>query len=143
MRPTYVVGDAVLVKVTGATGIAPGDVVVFRRKKSTMVLHRVIDTRRVLGRPYFMTKGDANAASDPDLTPAGTVFGRAGHRIPHLGQWLSQLSTRPIKLALLGIVGLTVIQESIVAIRIHRRRRRRRSAMVGIPCEHQRGQPSS
>jgi hypothetical protein len=86
-----------------------------------MVLHRVVDTRWVLGKRHFMTKGDANATTDPDLRPAEMIFGRADYRIPHLGQYLHNFSVWPVKVALLSIAGVTIGQQTVVLLRIKRR----------------------
>ena len=55
--------------------------------------HRVIRTVVREGTVWVETKGDANAAADPSLTPASQVIGRATVTIPGAGYLITLLSS--------------------------------------------------
>jgi signal peptidase I len=124
MEPTLHVGDAVFVRPDGAAGVSTGDLVVYRtRPDRPWTIHRVIDTRVVDHRLYFVTKGDRNKGTDPDLTPAEAVYGRAVGRVPLLGRVLYWIATPVARVLLAVMLAVVVAHELIIIARIHRRMR--------------------
>ncbi|RLF17595.1 MAG: hypothetical protein DRZ82_09645, partial [Thermoprotei archaeon] len=59
------------------------------------IVHRVIDIRVIGSYKFFITKGDANEAPDPDPVPQTSVLGKMILVIPKIG-WLSILVKRLI-----------------------------------------------
>lgn len=78
-------GDLVVVKKDN--NITVGEVVVFEKNGNTPIIHRVIEKRKINGRYYYQTKGDANPYSltfEKNLTEKD-IKGTAAYRIPFLG----------------------------------------------------------
>ncbi len=69
MRPTLADGDEVLLEHLSSPP-APGDVVVARRSRGGLVLHRVVAS----GRAGIETQGDACAEADPIFPPRAVLF---------------------------------------------------------------------
>ena len=92
MAPAVPLGALVLVQHVPASDIVAGDVISFRAPNGTVVTHRVLG-RSAGTEPTFITKGDANATPDPDMTPASAVIGRMAVSIPFAGLALVQLAT--------------------------------------------------
>lgn len=82
-------GDMLVVKgVASPDEIAVGDVIIFDYHPGRPpFVHRVIKTPTQF-EPYFVTKGDANPAPDPDPVYFDNIRGKAISAIPNLG-WLS------------------------------------------------------
>jgi len=83
MRPTIDVGDLLIMVKVPAEKIAPGDIIQYVTERG-MVVHRVI----AIERGYFVTKGDANEAPDPDPVHPLNVRGKLIAIIPKVG-WAS------------------------------------------------------
>ena len=108
MAPSVPLGALVLVQHVPASDIVAGDVISFRAANDTVVTHRVLG-RSAGTEPTFITKGDANATPDPDMTPASAVIGRVAVSIPFAGLALVQLATGPgILIAAALLVSLMV-----------------------------------
>lgn len=110
MRPAFDAGALVFVdkSVTGAD-LQVGDVAAFDIGDGRICTHRVVatdpDTQTIT------TKGDANAAEDPNPTAYADVFGRTAGSIPGLGalmtsyegskwQWLAAIGAVTVALGL-------------------------------------------
>ena len=65
MAPTIRPGDAVIIR-GDDDGYAVGDVVTFSGARGRMTTHRVISVRKISGRTFLQTQGDANATPDVD-----------------------------------------------------------------------------
>src|SRR4030043_77348 len=64
MQPTYYEGDLLLLKRIPTTDIKVGDVVVYRRSTSSLlIVHRVVAERLRNDELYFTTKGDNNLSN--------------------------------------------------------------------------------
>jgi signal peptidase len=126
MAPRFRSGDAVVVRVGGADRVKVGDVITFRTPEEGMTTHRVVGIRVVDGQTWFMTKGDANATADPNLTPQDAVYGTEVLTLPRIGRFLYFALSPRGKLALLGFpLAYLLIQESRVVLGVRRRRRPR------------------
>ncbi|RLI81357.1 MAG: signal peptidase I, partial [Archaeoglobales archaeon] len=77
MRPTIDVGDLLIMVKVPAEKITPGDIIQYVTERG-MVVHRVI----AIERGYFITKGDANEAPDPDPVHPLNVRGKLIAIIP-------------------------------------------------------------
>jgi signal peptidase len=125
MEPALRTGDALVVRPTGAAGVAPADIVVYRNGGHRWVIHRVMEIRVVNGQRYLVTKGDANNTTDPDLTPTDAVYGQATLRVPFLGRVVHFLTTPTARLLLAAAILLVIVHELLVIARIRRGMRAR------------------
>lgn len=84
MSPAIPVGAAVLLD-SGSTDLRTGDVVALQLDNGAVFAHRVTRLVSLGGVPYVETKGDANPAVDPALTPLDHVIGRVSFTLPFVG----------------------------------------------------------
>ena len=84
MNPTISKGDLVLLQKTDASALQVGDVIQYELE-NIQVFHRIIDVRYNEGIRYFITKGDANNAEDPNPVTEVQVMGKYMGRIPYIG----------------------------------------------------------
>ncbi|MCH8222333.1 MAG: signal peptidase I, partial [Chloroflexi bacterium] len=103
MEPTIRVGDAVLIQEGNAPGsIEVDDIITFNDGAAGgMNTHRVRLVKEIQGREHFLTKGDANVTSDPNLVPIEAVYGKAVLTLPRFGRLLAFAGTRQGKLFLI------------------------------------------
>ena len=85
MTPAIPVGAVVVLDPVTATGVRTGDVVTLRLDNGAVFTHRVMRLVSLGGVPYVETKGDANLAVDPTLTPLDHVIGRVSFTLPFVG----------------------------------------------------------
>ena len=90
MKPAFVTGDMVIVKLKDAAEIQQGDVITFNPSSSSdaYLTHRVtekIENYEGTGVTCFRTKGDANNAEDSFLIDEDRVIGTVAVAIPKLG----------------------------------------------------------
>ena len=135
MTPVFRAGDAILVRPVEPGRLRPGLVVTFRAGGSgAVVTHRLVALRTVDGHRYLQTKGDANAAPDPDLTPASNVVAQLDASWAGAGRWVMWTQSRQGRQLLLGpalvLVVLSQLLWHVAAARTRRRPvvRRRRPA---------------
>jgi len=107
MEPTLETGSVVLDKVIAPVDARPGDVVTFndpvRRKQVT---HRLQSMRIEDGMAYMVTKGDANDVVERWSVPTSAEIGRVAFHVPKLGHVRALISTREVRLGLVGGVML-------------------------------------
>jgi signal peptidase len=109
MEPAIGLGSAVVVEPVAPTSLAVGDVVSLRSGPGHAIFtHRVIRIAQGDGGIWVETQGDANAAPDPALTPAGDVIGRVSVVIPKIGFLISVLST-PVGALFFVALGLLLL----------------------------------
>jgi len=87
MQPTLNAGDIAIIISAPVSTIEKGDIIQYGTPEA-MIIHRVIDTYTSGGTRWFITKGDANNAPDPDPVGQDQVVGKAVFTIPQLG-WVS------------------------------------------------------
>ncbi len=87
MRPGIDVGDVVIIAEAAADVVREGDVIEFRRESAT-IIHRVIEIQEVGSTKFFVTKGDANNAPDPEPVMSGQIIGKAVFTVPKIG-WVA------------------------------------------------------
>lgn len=96
MEPAIRVGSAVILDRVAGADLAVGDVVSLRSGAGRAIFtHRIIRLAERDGTLWLETKGDANEASDPSITPASAVIGRVGVSVPYAGYLIALLSTVP------------------------------------------------
>jgi signal peptidase len=125
MAPAIGAGDAVLVEPAKPGEVGPRDIAVYRTPDGAWVIHRVLETRVVDGRPYLVTKGDANRTADHDLIPAANVQGTVKWRAPYAGRVLNWAGTPAVRLILVAVLAVIIWHELTVIVRTRQRRRRR------------------
>jgi signal peptidase len=100
MEPTLSAGDVVVVQRVEPDDVRAGDVVTYRSPGGDLVTHRVRRVRRLAGRYEFVTRGDANNASERwTLQPDGQLS-RSVYRIPLAGRVLARTSSPAGRLGL-------------------------------------------
>jgi signal peptidase len=87
------VGGAVVLDLQPADDIRVGDVVTLRLDDGAIFTHRVTRLVSVQGVADVETKGDANQAVDPTLTPLDHVIGRVALTLPFVGFLVAALAT--------------------------------------------------
>jgi len=112
MEPAIGVGSVVIVDPVDPTDLAVGDVVSVQvRPDRTTYTHRIA---RIVERDdvrWLETKGDANAAPDPAITPASTVIGRVALALPLLG-FVIALMAQPT-----GVVSVLALAVALMVAR--------------------------
>ena len=115
MRPAIAAGDLLLVRTVGASSVRAGDVVTFSdpTRDGVSITHRVVGVRPEGDRIAFVTRGDANTASERwSIDRAGRV-GRLAVVIPRAGHAADALAGRDARLfgvGLVALLGLTTIR---------------------------------
>ncbi len=107
MAPAVPVGAAVVLD-PGPANIRTGDVVTLRLDNGAIFTHRVTRLVTLGGVPYVETKGDANAAVDPALTPLDHVLGRVSLTLPLVGYLMADLAI-PVGVATALLAALTLV----------------------------------
>jgi signal peptidase len=105
MEPAIHLGAVTEVSQVQPADLRPGDIVTLKEANGVVVSHRVT---RILQQPngtFIETKGDANSAVDPVLTPVSDVTGRVDFSVPVVG-YLVYLLTLPI--GVLSVLGLAL-----------------------------------
>ncbi len=103
MEPAIKMGGIVMVKPMNDYKI--GDVISFGEvtKIKSPTTHRIYDIKVVEGEPYYITKGDANNASDQREIPKREVIGKVLISLPYLG-YAVDFAKKPIGFALIILV---------------------------------------
>lgn len=88
MRPSLPPGALIVTRPVQPGDLAVGDVVTYqiRSGEAAVVTHRVVALRLAAdGRVLLQTKGDYNAAADPELVQPPQLRGRLWYSVPYLG----------------------------------------------------------
>ncbi|MFT4890254.1 MAG: signal peptidase [Halobacteriales archaeon] len=115
MEPTASPGDAIIVESVAAARIDTGDVIAFQTSQDGVpTTHRVVSVERSDAGLEFVTKGDANADTDPEAVPQARVIGRVmsveGHLlvIPYIGHVILFIET-PVGFATLVALPIALL----------------------------------
>lgn len=103
MEPTVHLGSVIEISSVQPADLRPGDVVTLKEANGVVVSHRIT---RIVNAPdgmYIETKGDANNAVDPTLSPVSAITGRADFTVPGLGYIIWMLTTFTGVLSILGL----------------------------------------
>ncbi|HYA68888.1 MAG TPA: signal peptidase I [Acidimicrobiales bacterium] len=116
MTPTLHVGDLVVSRQIRPTSAKLGEIISFRDPylDEQLVTHRVIATTIVGGSVHFVTKGDANSASEHWSIPVNGTIGGELIRIPAVGLWIAPLWSPVVWIVALVLV---VLRMAIVLLR--------------------------
>jgi len=108
MEPAIHTGS--VVAVAPAADYKIGEVITFGAisKTETPVTHRIKDIKIVDGQPVYITKGDANNATDSKEVPRSEVKGKVLFSIPYLGYALNFVK-QPLGFALVIIIPAVLI----------------------------------
>ena len=116
MTPAIKMGSVVVDK--PADNYKIGDVITFGEvsKTKTPTTHRVHDIKVNEGKPYYITKGDANNAPDQKEIAKKDIVGKVLFSIPYLGYGVD-FAKKPIGFALIIIIpAMLVIGDEIKKI---------------------------
>lgn len=118
MEPEVRAGDAVFLREDTGHSAEVGDVVTFRPlRDERLTTHRVIGHRDIGGTLHLQTKGDANAAPDPNLVPADNVLGTVVFHVPGLGTLLAHAASPLGLLVLIGIPSGLLFVDAVRSLR--------------------------
>lgn len=108
MQPTYPPGTLIVVKPTPGDQLKAGDVITFQPESGnpSVTTHRIISiVYDASGKRRFITKGDANNATDPVQLVEEQVRGRLLYSVPYLGRINSLISGSSRSIAVFVIAG--------------------------------------
>lgn len=124
MLPVFERGDAVVIAPLDPADIEVGTIAAFTdpRNPTRTITHRVVAIEGDDADRRFRTRGDSNAADDPELVPARLLRGRVAWSVPRLGSAIEWAGRPGSALALAGTpLALLVVTEAIAAARQRRR----------------------
>jgi signal peptidase len=117
MEPSIGTGDLLIVRSTPTSDLEVGDVVTLHSETTQeLVTHRITEIDRTDdGRWRIGMKGDANEGADLEIYTVGDTTWTPVVRVPHGGDVAARLMdpavSLPILLGLLGLLGLSLIDE--------------------------------
>jgi signal peptidase len=108
MTPTVRVGDVVVTRPEAPAHAAPGDVVTFvdPERNGRLVTHRVVRVHPVGSHVDFVTRGDANTASERWSVAAGGRIGVVQYRVPYVGRLILIVASACGRTGLIAIPAL-------------------------------------
>jgi len=110
MEPTIGAGDLVVAERVSARDVRLGDVVTFEdpERGNRLTTHRVGGIRRLGAKVEFVTKGDANDATERWRTASDGDLGRVAYAMPWIGN-VTALTRRPLGFALIVALPLLLL----------------------------------
>lgn len=78
-------GDAIVYEEYDGQIVKKGDIIVFTKDSTNLIVHRVVDAEQIDGTVYYTTKGDANDSSDSGFITAENIQGVVLFKIPFIG----------------------------------------------------------
>jgi signal peptidase I len=110
MQPVIAAGDLVVAQRVSPSDVRLGDVVTFEdpARGNRLTTHRVGGIRREGAKFEFVTKGDANNATERWRVASGGDLGRVSYRIPWIGN-VTVLARRPLGFALMVALPLLLL----------------------------------
>ena len=108
MSPAIKMGSIVMIRPEKSYKI--GDIITFGKetKFQAPITHRIHDITVIGGKPYYITKGDANNAPDINKVGQKEVIGKVLLDIPYLG-YAVDFAKKPIGFALFVIIPAAII----------------------------------
>ena len=101
-------------KVDFPTELSVLDVIAFKDKNGTNIIHRIVDVEFENGEMRYVTCGDNNTANDSYRVPFDSVLGRyGGERIPFIGIFVMFLQSYSGIVTILAIIYCLVMIEFI------------------------------
>lgn len=92
-----------------------GEIIAFN-KGDEVVTHRIVETSKVNGVDYFITRGDANNVNDENPTPVTQVIGKEFFIVPFIGRFIIFVRTVPGFLIFVILPGLIFIGYEVKGI---------------------------
>jgi signal peptidase I len=116
MAPAIGTGDMVVSKVISPSEASVGDVVTFRdpSRDSELVTHRVVEKQDQGGAIAFVTKGDANEATEDWTIEGSGTMGKVVFHIPKAGYLVAWATLPAVRAGLL--IGAALIF-AVIALR--------------------------
>lgn len=116
MEPAIKTGGIVVIAPSAAYGV--GDVVTFGRdtKNSIPVTHRIVEKTGEGRTATYMTKGDANEDTDPNVLRNSGIIGTVAFTIPYVGYVIEFARTPLGFLILIGIPALVIVLDEFANI---------------------------
>jgi signal peptidase I len=110
MAPAIETGDLIVSREVAPFRIAPGDVVTFSDPSGDgdLVTHRVLEATAGMGTFTFVTKGDANTASETWSTDEDAPLGLVSATLPRAGYVVAVLAQPFVRGALL-LIGAAIL----------------------------------
>jgi signal peptidase len=118
MTPAIEAGDVVVTEPLPPLSVEVGDVVTFRDPEGSgrLYSHRVQSIRPAGNDVRFVTRGDANTATERWSVPADGTVGRVLYRIPKIGYALVWTGTIPFRIVLIAIPALLLCGGGVARI---------------------------
>lgn len=133
MNPAIPAGSLVVIseRPTDGAGVnyVENDVVTFK-KGNTLVSHRVVRVVRENREKFFQTKGDANAAADPELVSESAVVGKVVFAAPFVGKLVAFVKQPAGFLLLVAVPTLFIIISELFVIFEEIRKKPKKKSMV-------------
>lgn len=108
MEPSIKTGSIVVIK--PSENYNKGDVITVKElvNPKNTITHRVFEVKENSGKTFYITKGDANKAPDPEERPKENVIGKVILSVPFLGYPIGFAKTRD------GLIILVIIPATII-----------------------------
>jgi len=108
MEPTIKKGSVVIVK--PAEDYKIGDIITFGSfgRSKTPITHRIYDIKVVEGKPFYITKGDANKTPDSGEISSERIIGKVLFSLPYFG-YAVETAKKPWGFAFLIIIPAVII----------------------------------
>jgi len=111
MEPDVPVGAIIGVKAVPPDAIELGDVITYKESStSALVTHRVVSIDKDNN---FITKGDANEKSDPDLVYSNSLIGKTFFVLPYLGYLVIIFHNQYLLLIPIMLIAILLVKEII------------------------------
>jgi signal peptidase I len=108
MRPAIRAGDLLITRAKPAGSVRRGEIVSFKDPAlaGKLVTHRVLTIHRVGSRLDFVTKGDANSASESWSAARDASIGVLVVRVPAIGRTMAWMADTVVRTAILALAAL-------------------------------------
>lgn len=118
MTPAIDTGDVVVTEPISPLAARVGDIVTFRDPEGSGKLfsHRVQAIRPAGDVVHFVTRGDANTATERWTVPADGSLGKVVYTVPKIGYALVWTDTVPARIALIAIPALLLCWTGLTRI---------------------------
>ena len=96
MEPNISKGDAVIIKkIDGKSPVNKGQIIAYK-KDNVIIIHRVVNLKKVNNKTVYITKGDANNANDSSTVSRKSIIGVVNAKVPIIAWptvWLKEMIT--------------------------------------------------
>ncbi|ASK62045.1 signal peptidase I [Virgibacillus phasianinus] len=118
MEPTFQTGSIIAVRpVEENTTLKKGDVITFKKDKTTTVTHRIYEVKGTNTQPKYITKGDNNKNHDTEpVLPRNVEAVYTGFTVPFIGYFIHYAQSKEGTALLLVLPGILLIIYSIITI---------------------------